>query len=603
MTWRAGRAWRTAVGALRRLWRSTRPAPGLVCASVGLRTLHVPVAIASPFLTRHLFDHALPGGRTDELLVVGLGLVLVALIAASLNQGYELLAIRLRSQARARFGRRLFAHVARLPLSFFSTRDSGYLTSRLREDLCTIDRLSPDALLAAVADVVRMVCFLAILLTLDAGLALAALLLLGVLTTVLARLSRPLRARYQTALEASAQSASTLTELIRGLTVLRTLGAAERQTRRCGRAQLASLRADAARDRLQASTMNILSLGGQIGMAVILIAGAYRMLAAEATFGTLVASFVALGQLIGAAESVTSYLPRLLAGLAGLARIHEVLDHPIEVTLGGDIVPAERAQGHLELDRVGFSYDSSVPVLREISFSVRPGETVALVGRSGAGKSTLAHLVAGLYPPSAGEVRLDGRPLATYRSSWLTRQLSLVTQHPFLIDGTIRDNLRLGRPHAPETDVRRAARWAAADRFIDPLPEGYDTVVGEGGTRLSGGQRQRLALARALLCDPPVLILDEATSSLDAESEATVSKAIVRLMRGRTCIVIAHRRTTLRLAQRIVVLDGGRIVDHGTHEALMQRPGLYRHLVTLDAGTTVAAPGSHDGGRCATASR
>jgi subfamily B ATP-binding cassette protein MsbA len=264
-------------------------------------------------------------------------------------------------------------------------------------------------------------------------------------------------------------------------------------------------------------------------------------------------------------------------GLTAARRLFQAMDVAPEVREAPGARTAERVAGELRFEDVSFSYPTGAPVLHEISIEARPGETVALVGPSGSGKSTILNLIPRFYDVNAGRITLDGADVREFTLASLRAQVALVTQEPFLFDDTIRANIAYARPDAPQAEIEAAAQAAAAD-FITSLPQGYDTLVGEGGARLSGGQRQRIAIARAFLKDAPILLLDEATSALDTESEAQVQAALKRLMAGRTTILIAHRLSTVRGADRIYVIDKGRIVETGDHASLMRKRGLYARL-------------------------
>jgi subfamily B ATP-binding cassette protein MsbA len=315
------------------------------------------------------------------------------------------------------------------------------------------------------------------------------------------------------------------------------------------------------------------------------------------TLGGLFTYTVLMGFLVAPVIQVVSIGTQLTEALAGLERTKELLGQPTEEADPGRSVTLAEIKGEVVFDRVSFSYDSGNPVLREISFTASPGTVTALVGPSGAGKSTIIGLVATFYRPSSGRILIDGVDLSTVTFDSYRRYLGVVLQETFLFDGTIRENVAFSRPNASEAEILRACRLARVDEFAERLPKGYDTVVGERGVKLSGGQRQRVAIARAILADPRILILDEATSSLDSESEALIQEALGHLMKGRTTFVIAHRLSTIRRADQILVIEKGEIVERGTHESLYRKRGRYFEMYTKQLGfetNLFVAPGEEE---------
>jgi ATP-binding cassette subfamily B protein len=291
-----------------------------------------------------------------------------------------------------------------------------------------------------------------------------------------------------------------------------------------------------------------------------------------------------LTQFASQVANLTNITNSIQQSLSGARRVFEVLDTPVEIRSASDAIRLPRARGEVRFERVGFEYDPGAPVLEDVSFSVRPGQCVAILGATGAGKSTLLSLVPRFYDPTRGRVLIDGVDLRNLHVDDLRRNIGLVFQETFLFSHTVAANIAFGHPHATREQVIRAARLACADDFIERLPQGYDTVLGEGGMDLSGGQRQRLAIARALLLDPAILLLDDPAAAIDPHTEQEILAAMSHAMQGRTTFVVAHRLSTLRHADSVIVLDDGRITQTGTHDELMERPGHYRSAAVIQTG-------------------
>jgi subfamily B ATP-binding cassette protein MsbA len=322
---------------------------------------------------------------------------------------------------------------------------------------------------------------------------------------------------------------------------------------------------------------------GAVGVAIMWV-GANEVLAGRMTLGSFFSFTLYMGLLVGPVIQIVSIGSQITEAFAGLERIREIRNETPEDAADAERRPLPRIVGHVEFRDVSFEYQEGVPVLKGVSFESAPGTSTALVGPSGSGKSTIIGLVAAFYTPTAGRILVDGHDLAQVRLADYRTQIGVVFQDNFLFDGTVLENIAYARPEAPREEILRAARIARCDDFVQDLADGYETIVGERGVKLSGGQRQRVAIARAILADPRILILDEATSSLDSESEALIQEGLAELMKGRTTFVIAHRLSTIRNADAILVVEAGRIVERGAHRELLARGGRYFDLYTRQHG-------------------
>jgi subfamily B ATP-binding cassette protein MsbA len=475
-------------------------------------------------------------------------------------------------------------HVLRLPTSYFDSTKSGVLISRIMTDPEGIRNLVGTGIIQLVGGVFTASIALAALLYYNWRLTVGTILLLVVFAAIMAVAFRKLRPIFRKRGEINAEVTGRLGETLGGVRLVKVYVAEEREAVVFNEGVMRLYRniASTITGTSLVSSLSTVIVGGV--SLVIMIGGGRAVLGGEMTVGQLITFTFLVGMMVAPLVNIASIGTQITEAFAGLDRIRELREVLPEDADDESREALGEVRGAVEFRDVSFAYREGTPVLQDITFDAPAGTTTALVGPSGAGKSTLISLIMAFHYPDAGEILVDGRDLSRLRLIDYRRQLGVVMQDNFLFDGTIRDNIAYARPAATDEDIREAARIANADEFIDRFEDGYDTVVGERGVKLSGGQRQRLAIARAIIADPRVLILDEATSSLDSESEALIRDGLRQLRRGRTTFVIAHRLSTIQSADQILVLDGGRIVERGTHSELLRAGGLYRSLYERQQG-------------------
>lgn len=575
-----------------------RPRRGLLTGSFLVLLVGRVCGLVLPYSTKILIDKVIGKHRPDLLLpLVG------AVLGATLIQGlssFSLIQLLSKEGQRviAELRRKVQAHVGKLSLSYYDATKTGVLVSRIMTDVEGVRNLIGTGLVEFCGGVLTAVLALAVLLKMNALMTVIALGFLLVLMAALSRAFKTIRPIFRERGKINAEVTGRLTESLGGVRVVKGYHAEERESgvfsagvERLLNNVLKTLTATSVMGLSSTVTVGVVS-------SIIMFIGARQIMAGNMTVGELFSYTMFMGFLVAPVAQIASIGTQITDALAGLDRTREVLGESQEHQDPERDIVLSRIDGAISFEHVNFAYEAGKPVLQDVSFLAQPGTVTALVGSSGSGKSTMIGLVAAFYKPGSGRVTVDGIDLSKARLDSYRSALGVVLQDSFLFDGSIRENIAFSRPEATEEEIMQACRIAHVDEFAERFPEKYDTIIGERGVKLSGGQKQRVSIARAVLANPRILILDEATSSLDSESEAYIQQGLKYLMEGRTTFVIAHRLSTIRQADQILVVEAGKIVEHGRHEELLSLQGRYYDLYTRQHGLETnlfLAPGEGDG--------
>ncbi len=566
-----------------RLWRFARPYKGQLLLGFLLTLGSTAATLVPPYLTMPLMDNVLIPYQNGAPLDVGLvsvylgGLLGAALVAWILGWARTYILALVSERIGADLRAETFEHLLRMSLAYFGGRRTGDLMARIGSESDRICVFLSLHLLDFATDVLMIAMTAAILLSIDPWLALVTLLPLPFIAWMIHAVRERLRQGFEKIDRIWAEVTNVLSDTIPGIRVVKAFAQEKREAKRFREANRHNLQINDRVNKIWSLFSPTVTFLTEIGLLVVWAFGIWQVSRGDITVGVLTAFLAYIGRFYTRLDSMSRIVSVTQKAAAGAKRIFDILDHVASVPEPIKPVHLERIEGRIAIRDIGFRYGNRA-VIRNLSLDIKPGEMIGLVGHSGSGKSTLVNLICRFYDVSEGEITVDGIDIRNLKIADYRRRIGLVLQEPFLFFGTIAENIAYGKPDATQEEIIAAARAAHAHEFILRLPHGYDSLVGERGQTLSGGERQRISIARALLIDPQILILDEATSSVDTSTEKEIQKALDNLVQGRTTIAIAHRLSTLRQADRLVVLERGQIVEIGAHDELLARQGAYHRL-------------------------
>jgi ABC-type multidrug transport system fused ATPase/permease subunit len=553
----------------------------LVAAGIALMGLTTAINLAPPWLMKMLIDDVFTQGNLPMLNLVVFATVLVyitrALISFTQNITNNLLGQNITRLMR----KRVYNHLLTMENQFFENEQVGRIVSRVMGDVDAVEHLITGGVEQLIVSAMTLIGIAAILFRINWQLALFSLIPIPFLILVMTGFGSKVRLVYRSVREKAAEVTGKLADSVAGITVVKSFAREPEERSWFGRQLDEYFKMNMEATTLWVSYFPMISFITGIGSVMILWLGGQQIIGGILTIGELVAFNSYLGQFYSPVMQISRLSVQLQRSLASVDRVFELIDREPKIKDAPDAQERSHIEGRVEFRNVHFSYEPGQPVLHGVSFVANPGEMIALVGPSGSGKSTITNLIPRFYDVEQGSILIDGLDVRQWKLASLRGHIGMVLQDTFLFNGTARENLAYGRLDAAEEEIIEAAKAARIHDFLAGLPQGYDTQLGERGVKLSGGQRQRLSIARTVLKDPKILILDEATSSVDTEVESLIQEALEDLMKNRTTIVIAHRLSTIKNADRIIAIKDGRIVEEGSHDELMAKQGLYAHLYQL----------------------